>query len=305
MPLASGSFRLSRFSLRYQAIDVSLAGRDIVAGRAADCDLVLDDTLVSRRHAVFRHRDEAVEVEDLGSRNGVLVNDKRIDGRARLEHGDRVQIGSQVLTVKDGERARSLPGTAELSRCGACGQFVPADDELCRNCGAPLGIGMRTSGVPPTAAGVASLRPHGSFAVLAQVAEKAMGMGRFEEAERVLGAPLTQLLGSIQSRSETPPKDNSRDFLATAARYAVRLAEARGTSPWLDYAFDLFNAARQLMPAELIDELYRVTVLVHYTNPRPVRGYLATLKETASDLGPSERFLVQRLEGLERRIGSA
>ncbi|HEX4354170.1 MAG TPA: FHA domain-containing protein [Polyangiales bacterium] len=67
----------SRFRLRYQAIDFVLGDEAFVTGRTAECDLVLDDNLVSRKHASFRVVGDAVELIDLSSRNGVTVNGSR------------------------------------------------------------------------------------------------------------------------------------------------------------------------------------------------------------------------------------
>lgn len=61
-------------------------------GRADDCDLVVDDPLVSRYHAELRLQPEGYELVDLGSHNGTFLNGRRVD-RARLEELDIVEIG--------------------------------------------------------------------------------------------------------------------------------------------------------------------------------------------------------------------
>ena len=58
-------------------------------GRAADADLPLTDPLVSRRHAVVRKTTSGIEIEDLGSTQGVRVNGVPLRGRMSLAHGDR------------------------------------------------------------------------------------------------------------------------------------------------------------------------------------------------------------------------
>jgi hypothetical protein len=63
-------------------------------GRSRDCDLVLDDTGISRRHAEIRLGPDGWEIEDLGSTNGVLVNGHAIHSRQLLQAGDRVELGS-------------------------------------------------------------------------------------------------------------------------------------------------------------------------------------------------------------------
>ncbi len=61
-------------------------------GRDCDCDLVLRDDGISRRHCRFSREGDDVLIEDLGSTNGTWVNRVRIR-RCRLRHGDRIRLG--------------------------------------------------------------------------------------------------------------------------------------------------------------------------------------------------------------------
>lgn len=85
--------------------DGPLAGRrieinkEITFGRQ-NVDVVIKDSEVSRRHAAIRIRDQGVEIEDLGSRNGTFVNDVRVTGRMRLTQGDAIRIGSSTFEVE-------------------------------------------------------------------------------------------------------------------------------------------------------------------------------------------------------------
>ena len=98
---------MARFHLRYQNHTVLLAPGELVIGRGPDCGLPLDDTNVSRRHAILHVDARSVRIEDLGSRNGVVVNGERIEGTVELAHGDEVTIGRQVLhLVEEQERQR-------------------------------------------------------------------------------------------------------------------------------------------------------------------------------------------------------
>jgi pSer/pThr/pTyr-binding forkhead associated (FHA) protein/S1-C subfamily serine protease len=69
---------------------------ELVIGRH-DADLLLDDPQVSRRHAVVRAVDGALEIEDSGSANGTFVNGSRLNGPQRLRTGDEIAIGPVVL----------------------------------------------------------------------------------------------------------------------------------------------------------------------------------------------------------------
>ena len=60
-----------------------------------------DDRTVSRQHARidYLNRPSGFVVTDLGSRNGVYVNDRRIDAPTLLQPGDRIAFGAQSNAV--------------------------------------------------------------------------------------------------------------------------------------------------------------------------------------------------------------
>ena len=91
-----------RFRLRYLHHDLELIEGQFAVGRSAGCQLSLDDPLVSRRHALLVVSREGVTIEDLQSRNGVIVNGQRIPGRTKVQAGDKIVIGSQELTLLEG-----------------------------------------------------------------------------------------------------------------------------------------------------------------------------------------------------------
>ena len=73
-----------------------------VVGRSRDCEIVLDDAGVSRRHAEIRPSHDGWTVEDLGSTNGVLVNGQPTRGAQPLQSGDRVELGSTEMVFELG-----------------------------------------------------------------------------------------------------------------------------------------------------------------------------------------------------------
>lgn len=141
--------------------------------------------------------------------------------------------------------------------------------------------------------------PGSSFGPLAGLADKALSMSRAAEAERVLAGSLSRVLTQAE---EGTPLDEQR--LADSVTYALRLAEASRKGSWLDYTFELHARLGRMMSADDIDEVYRLAELLHYTNPKPVRSYVDGLRRQSESLRPNERFLLQRLEGLERKVGS-
>jgi ABC transport system ATP-binding/permease protein len=79
---------------------------ELVVGRAEGNDLILAEGGVSRKHARFFLEGADVMVEDLGSANGTIVNDERIDGPTKLEPGARVVLGDYEASVKAGAKSR-------------------------------------------------------------------------------------------------------------------------------------------------------------------------------------------------------
>jgi len=71
----------------------------LTIGRLADCDIVVDDKGVSRRHAQIRTKDGASTLTDLGSTNGTSLNGKPVQSRP-LNDGDRITVGTTVIEYR-------------------------------------------------------------------------------------------------------------------------------------------------------------------------------------------------------------
>ncbi|GAA4862069.1 FHA domain-containing protein [Luteimonas vadosa] len=87
-------------------------------GRAQECGIRFEHPGLSRRHCRLTPTDEGLLIEDLGSTNGCVLNDKRVD-RAWAQHGDEIGIDAlRFRVVKPGVddtvevRARSAPASA-------------------------------------------------------------------------------------------------------------------------------------------------------------------------------------------------
>ncbi len=74
-------------------------GDELTLGRAAGCQVTLNDTYVSQLHARLFRRDGQLFVEDLGSTNGTYVNRKKVTAPIVLRKGDRLQVGKTVMEL--------------------------------------------------------------------------------------------------------------------------------------------------------------------------------------------------------------
>ncbi len=82
-------------------------GKDYLIGTDADiCDIIFHDLSVSRRHArLYVLEDDTLELEDLGSRNGVLLEGELIEGKIKLEPNQIVTLGTSSFVMIDIEGA--------------------------------------------------------------------------------------------------------------------------------------------------------------------------------------------------------
>ena len=257
---------------------------------------------------------ETIVVEDLGSRNGVAVNGVRINGPRRLAHMDRVYIGSQELVLIDAAKLKEgTKETADYIVCDSCGAINGVAKRRCGECGKRLSsTGGETlvdgSGVDSSshAWGAEDTRTARVLDVIGGIASKAIAMGRYEEAERMLLPHLEKLLE--RALQNLPLSDSEKDdpdaLFAGATDHALQLAKGLRDTKWIDWVFRIHAATGRLMSAETIEALHSLVRTTHYSKPQYLRHYLSTIQGQSSDYGASERFLVRRLEGLEQVVAA-
>jgi pSer/pThr/pTyr-binding forkhead associated (FHA) protein len=69
-----------------------------VLGRQSDCEFVIDDPLLSRRHCeVSAEGDGDYFLEDLNSTNSTFLNSRKLAEKTRLQYGDRIVIGTTIM----------------------------------------------------------------------------------------------------------------------------------------------------------------------------------------------------------------
>lgn len=245
-------------------------------GRSAVCDIQVSSPLVSRRHASVSVDERGVSIRDLGSRNGVYVNAERAVGSVPLKLGDRLGIGDETLVLLEldideplDERARKTVAAMQAGRVEREGF---ADDDQAQ-----------------------ATRSADVFELLGHVVDKALALGRGDEAEHVIATHLQAALSDALSDRGLSP-----DIARSAAGYAVKLAGATGKASWLDYATRLYHALDLVLPLALVDEMYVLLRRVRGIDLATLRAYTEALRTRSHGLAPAERFVLQRLIGLER-----
>jgi len=131
--------------------------------------------------------------------------------------------------------------------------------------------------------------------VVGDLADKALALGRNAEAERLLSTPLDQLVSDARDGGTI---DDATWLRATSL--ALRLLTATRRGRWLDWLVRAYGLLGRPWPAETIDELYRSGRHASGYDRELLRSYCRLLRQREQQLGPAERFLIGRIEGLER-----
>ena len=250
--------------------EVELREGSMLAGRLPECDVMIDDGLVSRMHARISVRDDSVVVEDLHSTNGVYVNGTRITHSALLREGDRLLLGTTEISLFEARpdarvaplRARrhdhdqsvpvlppSLQGAppATLPAAGRppFGKLELHLDELDvedGNGGPPSARSADLKSLRSRASGVPSTARADALEVIGALADRLAANGNFDEARRVLSSHLKRILQGATAGLTVP-----EEVCLLASRHALSLSRWTGQSAWIDYVVELHLASRRAM----------------------------------------------------------
>jgi serine phosphatase RsbU (regulator of sigma subunit) len=92
------------------ADSLALVGDNVTIGRSTECDLVLPDILLSRRHAELVRRGDGWWVRDLGSLNGTRLNGAKLEQERPLHAGDVLSVSDWQLEFREEESPGSRSG---------------------------------------------------------------------------------------------------------------------------------------------------------------------------------------------------
>jgi diguanylate cyclase (GGDEF)-like protein len=94
-----------------------LQARTSLIGRDSDADLCFGDESVSRHHALLSMDSRGIYVEDLGSRNGTFLNERRVTGRTPIADGDHLRVGDTTVkfSMTDDLEERALTTLVALA----------------------------------------------------------------------------------------------------------------------------------------------------------------------------------------------
>jgi predicted nucleic acid-binding Zn-ribbon protein len=224
-------------------------------------------------------------IEDLGSRNGLRVNDHMIVGIEPLHDGDRIRIGTQDLILSEVD---TLPGserkaTGFLCQCAKCHTPYPQEMQRCPNCGCE---GKESEQVQADELDDSGRRAW-ALQLLVEMVDKAISHGRAEDAERILG----QVVLSVDERIKTSGTIDIAhvDALGEAA---VALSRLQRNGKWAKWALQLHERSSQIPSAAVAEGISKL--------PRPEIKSLAPAVAALLKSVPAGRSSPSEIERLER-----
>ncbi len=241
---------------------------ELTIGRSPTCELVVEDSNVSRRHAQLVLDAGTATLIDLGSRNGTLLNGVHLAGKAGLKPGDRIQVGPVVLAFDPDPlrlfggagagplRESALPQRAEAPLLPALRQVFEnvsraATPAACVRVAAESAVGVLGAerafvlGFPAQATAAAEpLAIVGGLFPIPEGFEAPLRQGKAARDDRHAAVPLAlpdRRQGAlVLARSGKPFGEEDLALLVDVARLASRLAEgARARQPTAPTAFPL------------------------------------------------------------------
>ena len=263
--------------IRYKSRGLRVFPGQYVIGRSRSCHLIIDDDLVSRRHARLTFEEPLrLIISDLGSRNGVFVNGKRIGADARgLADGDIFTIGSEELHVFIEMSEAPVP-SAQKDKLDDASRIV----------------------LKPAIATVPErTETTNDLDLIGAVADRALVAGHPRDAEKLLEMHLRSVLIDSQTHGRTTTRVRQKAF-----DYGLRLAEATAKGEWFDYAVDLLCAEKSVCSQEQFAKLKHVASLVPCVDTRRLKRYTAILRADAPTMeGIKMATLVDMLAGQSER----
>jgi hypothetical protein len=241
-------FEVARYRLRFLLQEFDLSRGATLIGRSSECQVTIEDPLVSRQHArIVIDGDDAL-LEDLGSRNGVKLNGAPIKKPTPLKDGDRLRIGTQELVFCRVEAAATLNSktTGFLRHCTICRLPYPKEMVACPNCGSS------EQAEEETLSGQFGSTSQGTWSVqlLIEVLEKALVMGRTADAERILRRATAQVEERLLGGERVQPQQ-----LQALSMAAAKMSLDLGDATWGSWVAQIHRRMSTVPAAPVVDSL--------------------------------------------------
>ena len=264
---------MPRFVMRVGGGLVPLAPGRVVIGRGDECDIIVEDDLASRRHAVLVVTEAAVEIEDANSRNGVLVDGQKIARRTALGHQAVVGIGNARLVLLDADQYRDARAD-QLTPSRPLARF-------------PAPAGKPVSAARGTLVGV-------SLAALVFRARAAVQSGELTEMREAV-EKLAANLGPGMSLE----RELVEDALTAVTGCAVALARAEpARTAWLDTVLSVHAKLERTPDDAALKSLADVVQAGPRASAAALSSFLTAIRERKPPPGAEEGVRLGRLQAI-------
>jgi hypothetical protein len=286
-----------RYRLRFLMQEVDLPPGITSIGRSLDCNLTVEDPLVSRQHARLIIDENGARVEDLNSRNGVRVNGSVVRAPTPLRDGDRLRIGTQEFVfcrvdVRKGAHART---TGVLRLCGNCRLPYPREAFACPHCEATEQTDDTTELTgddEESSPGFDDRKATWSVQLLVEALERALTLGRMADAERIVRRATVQLDELLLSGRAIDVQ-----ALGAVAAKVASMTLATNDPTWVLWVLDLYRRVSSVPSLDVADRLAEAALKHSGVVRAPLRGLLDHLSATVHSASLEEIEALTRLEG--------
>ncbi|HKY38231.1 MAG TPA: FHA domain-containing protein [Polyangiaceae bacterium] len=301
--------------------DLEILTGSILIGRLPECDVCLDDNLVSRMHARISVQNGSVVVEDLHSTNGVYVNGSRVAHSTAMREGDRILFGTTELSMfesRDSSLMR-IKAARPISSSPTPQRPAPSPNKQTTPQGAPYQRKQSKQTLPVTPNktpmqtepparqrpparvnhDVPSTARADALKMIGGLADRLAATGNLQEASQVLSGHLRRILKGANAGLAVPA-----DVAASAAHHALTLARWTKLPLWADYVVELHLSARLVMSTATLAAYEDVVTKVEDFDRMLLGYYVEGLKDRQDQLDMDERKRLERLKLLSRLAGS-
>ena len=280
---------MARYRLRFLLQEIDIGPGLTVIGRSASCHVTIDDPLVSREHARIHVEGNRITLEDLGSRNGVQVGGKPIQGTVDLYDNDRIRIGSQELVLcviaSTATQTSQRRTTGFMTHCASCGIPFPAESPTCPACGS-------NERLEPDDTLTEDQDRDWSLELAAEAVGRALEKQSWQDVERLLMRARLHIEQRLAQGARVDPRP-----LHGVANAALALATATLDVSWVRWSLSLYATLGQLPPSAVAQHLASFPSAILQTLAPAVRRVVETVSSKGGPR-PEERATFDELKRL-------
>lgn len=274
---------MARYRLRFLLQEVDVHRGVTLIGRSPECQVTIEDPLVSRQHARIVIDESGAVVEDLKSRNGVKLNGQPLRGPTKIKDGDRLRIGTQELVfceLAEGSGPVVAKTTGFLRHCARCRLPYPQELLACPNCGETMQLEEDTM---TGQLGAETSRSWG-LQLLLEVLDKAVALGRVPDAVRAL----QRIEGQIEERLTAGERIDAKQ-LDEVARAACAVAGATRDAKNVAWVLRVYPRANVIPAGAVTDTIGEVAMAMRAEMREPMADLIAWVR-VASDQAQLKRL---------------